>query len=94
MNDCEKAVAKELETEGWTVLHRGWPDFLAIRGDELKFIEVKPNPCDDDVSLLSPYQKAMREALTKIGVHVWIMGPGAVTELAEMDRDLDEEETL
>ena len=90
MNETERTVAQELEAEGWTVLRRGWPDFLAVRGKELKFIEVKPNPCDDDVSLLSPYQKDMRAALRSIGVHVWIM-PGAVTELAELERDMERE---
>lgn len=40
-NGPEIIVCAGLERDGWTVVKRGWPDFLAWRGHEIRFIEVK-----------------------------------------------------
>jgi hypothetical protein len=42
--EFEKEVKEKLEDDGWTVYASGWPDFLCIRGSEVKAVEVKgPN---------------------------------------------------
>lgn len=41
-NLWERAACEKLWKEGWKVYRRGWPDFVAVRGDEIQFIEVKP----------------------------------------------------
>lgn len=53
---------------GWTVLSRGWPDFLVITpAGNLRFVEVKA------LDKLLPDQKLMLGALEKAGlrVEVW-----------------------
>lgn len=42
-NKHEAVVAEALEADGWTVYRNGWPDFMAVRGDEVRFVEVKPS---------------------------------------------------
>lgn len=37
----EGGVVKKYMDDGWTMLRCGWPDFLATKGDEIKFVEVK-----------------------------------------------------
>jgi len=41
MTPFEQAAKEKFEKEGWTVLNSGWPDFLLIRGQEVKAVEVK-----------------------------------------------------
>ena len=41
MSPAEQVIAKRLKAEGWTVMKQGWPDFLCVRGDEIKAVEVK-----------------------------------------------------
>lgn len=43
-NRRERVVQLKYLEEGWEVYHRGWPDFIMIRGDEVKFVEVKKMP--------------------------------------------------
>jgi len=42
LNPTEIRVCRELEADGWVVVKRGWPDFLAYRNGRVRFIEVKP----------------------------------------------------
>ena len=41
MNAPEQRVADRLKADGWKVVRNGWPDFLCIRGEEIKAVEVK-----------------------------------------------------
>jgi len=66
-NKHEIKVKAQLDAAGWQVLKRGWPDFLAIRGDEVRLIEVKSR---DPNAHLKPDQLAMAHALLKAGVTV------------------------
>lgn len=40
-NPSELKVIRDLEKEGYEVLKRGWPDFIAFKGSTVRFIEVK-----------------------------------------------------
>lgn len=40
-NNAERQAIERLESEGWTVYRKGWPDFLCVRDQELRLIEVK-----------------------------------------------------
>ena len=39
----EEALQKLLVEEGWEILHKGFPDFVCFRGEEMMLIEVKPS---------------------------------------------------
>ncbi len=65
-NAAEVRVLGQLEDQGYRVLKRGWPDFIAIRGDEVRLIEVKPG----HQSQLGPRQQEVADALAKLGVTV------------------------
>lgn len=54
----ESKVKAALESEGWYVLKGGWPDFLAVKGDKIRLIEVK-----DGVQTLSPLQLKMKRLI-------------------------------
>lgn len=43
-NKCEQIVVKDLESRGYDVFRRGWPDLIAVdqRTGKTRFIEVKP----------------------------------------------------
>lgn len=41
----EAMVRARLEKEGYYVLRNGWPDFVAIKGCDIRFIEVKTRGC-------------------------------------------------
>lgn len=65
-NANERSVAVQLSDQGYKVLNRGWPDFLAVRGEEVRFIEVKPT-CRHQLDV---QQRLMADQLRKIGVQV------------------------
>ena len=67
-NPSEIAVVQHFENEGYQMLKRGWPDFIAVKGSEARFIEVKrpPNP------QLKPEQKRVAEILKRFGIEVEI----------------------
>ncbi len=41
-NRREQVVADRYEALGYTVFHKGWPDFLIERNGEIELVEVKP----------------------------------------------------
>ena len=90
MNAREELVKKRYEAEGWTVLRRGWPDFLAYRPAadgqlEVKPIEVKSGPND----LPSNDQQKMHELFSRLGLPVEVeVAPPKV--LLELKRCADE----
>jgi hypothetical protein len=71
-NLSERAVGEKLIGEGWTVLKRGWPDFLAVKDDALRFIEVKGHKG----AHLSPAQQLVAELLKDhFGIVVELLVP-------------------
>lgn len=64
-NDREAECARLLEAQGYKVFKRGWPDFLAVRGDEVRLIEVKPPR-----GRLKPIQQEVADVLEKAGLYV------------------------
>ena len=79
-NAPEAQVARSLEDDGWQVLKNGWPDFLAIKGNEVRLIEVKPSGS----RRLSPRQQMMANALHRafgVTVEVWSSADHALTDL-------------
>lgn len=103
INAAERVVADSLEAEGWELLHRGWPDFLAVRGDKVRFIEVK-RAFQPDPDNLSMYQRRVAAILAKLGIEVEVLSPHyteadrlhdmalvdeAFAEMAEIDEALD-----
>jgi hypothetical protein len=61
----EQIVFDELRAEGWRVYRNGWPDFLAERDGQLRFIEVKLKG-----EKLSAVQKRIHRALRLAGIRV------------------------
>lgn len=41
-NVHEVEICRELEEAGYEVIKNGWPDFIAVKGNRLLLIEVKP----------------------------------------------------
>lgn len=58
MNRYEQIVKRRFESTGWKVLNGGWPDFLCIKGGEVRLVEVK-GPTD----LMRPSQVELHRAL-------------------------------
>lgn len=66
-NAAERQVVALLQTDGYEVIKRGWPDFLAVAPDgSLRLIEVKPT-CR---SQLSGHQQRVARALAPYGLRV------------------------
>ena len=66
-NNAEREIVGRLESQGYEVHQRGWPDIIAIRGNEVRLIEVKP--ADNRVGM-SPAQRRVAEILKKAGLDV------------------------
>lgn len=69
----QKKIIKRLETDGWFVLKlikcnkNGYPDLLAIKGNDTMFVEVKkPN------GVLSELQKVRIKELKERGINIKI----------------------
>lgn len=56
--------------DGWSLEKRGWPTFLAVKGDTVRLIIV--NGANAQV-LLSPPQKRIAAALRKVGLEVEVI---------------------
>jgi Holliday junction resolvase-like predicted endonuclease len=67
----EILAIQSLLEQGYTVVKRGWPDLVAIRGDEIRFIEVK-----DLNGRLRDHQYYLAEILNRLGVDVEIWPTG------------------
>lgn len=73
----ERMVLGRLVGDGWTVFNRGWPDFLAIRDGQIRFIEVKSGERDRP----SPHQQAVFKALAwHFGIDVEVLLPGGTRQ--------------
>lgn len=76
-NAAELAVLDHLWRKGYHVIGRGWPDFIAIRGKEVRFIEVKR----DNQTKLKPVQKTVAKILKELtGIDVEMLRPRDVKE--------------
>lgn len=71
-NKAELAVLARLQGEGWIVVKRGWPDFLVVRGNEVRLIEVKRTAGYG----LSRPQREVARILALLGLKVELMTPG------------------
>jgi hypothetical protein len=70
-NDAEARCVEGLEAEGWTVMKKGWPDFLVVRDGVVRMIEVKP----DASRTFSPAQRRVADALALLGIEVELWYP-------------------
>ncbi len=70
-NDAEKEAIETLTDQGWEVYKRGWPDLLAVRGDLVRLVEVKPSRA----SHLKKDQADIAAQLRKLGLEVEIFTP-------------------
>jgi hypothetical protein len=66
----EAAFAAQATSNGWTVTRRGWPDFMCWKGDDVIFVEVKP-----DGKPLDPHQKVIMGKLIKLGLRCFLWTP-------------------
>lgn len=71
VNKREREVVDALKAEGYTVLRNGWPDFLAVRGNDTVAVEVKA-PTDS----LTNAQFRMHSALKAIGIETVVAREG------------------
>lgn len=75
-NPSERKVIGDLERDGYEVLKRGWPDLIAVKGDTVRFIEVKRlttkrgQLCKQN---LKPDQMKVAEILRRFGINVELM---------------------
>lgn len=68
-NNAEREVIEDLLKEGWDVLTRGWPDLIAVKGKQVRLIEIKPSTHSGE---LTGAQKRMVDALALLGIPVEI----------------------
>ena len=73
-NLYEGVAAKCLFEDGYTVIRRGWPDLLAVRGEDVRFIEVK-----DGGGYLKRHQLFVARVLSGLGVDVEVWPSGDET---------------
>lgn len=50
LTTTERWVFESLVRDGYTVVRPGWPDLLAVRGSECRFVEVKGHAKDKPTS--------------------------------------------
>lgn len=72
-NKAEAECYEKLEANGWSVLHKGWPDFFCTRNGELCCVEVKPR----DTIHAGCYQNAILHELSKHGIRCYVWSPAA-----------------
>ena len=71
-NLIEAAAALKLQDAGYEVIRGGWPDFLAVKGDEVLFVEVKPS---NDVAHFKKNQRRTLSILKSLGLKVKVFTP-------------------
>lgn len=64
-NKWEAQFVEEMLAQGWDIYRRGWPDFIAVKGKEIRFVEVKPPD-----GWMSPHQIAIAKILSEFGIQV------------------------
>lgn len=76
----EDRVCRILESNGYTIYRRGWPDICAVKGSEIRFIEVKqysgttsPPPPAYERKQITKYQKQIHSIFSLIGFPVEVV---------------------
>ncbi len=64
-NRREQIIADKYEADGWTIHHKGWPDFLIERNGEIQLVEVKPATKRGIAEKLTYPQRRMKAILEK-----------------------------
>lgn len=75
-NLIEAAAALQMQDAGYEVIRGGWPDFLAVKGDEVLFVEVKPA---NDATHFRANQVRTLTILRDLGLKVRVFTPDHLT---------------
>lgn len=71
-NACEALFTIKAEQAGWTVSHKGWPDFMCWRDGQVCAVEVKP---DVGSTQLRQEQKDVMKTLASFGIPCYKWSP-------------------
>lgn len=63
-NTAERGLQEKMESLGWEVTKRGWPDFVCVKDDKIIFVEVKK----DAMNPLRREQRRLMEILHAAGL--------------------------
>lgn len=74
-NKTENRCWKKSLKKGYEVLHKGWPDFCLVRGDEIVFVECKNERMKEGRDGLSSDQRRMKTILESKGFR-WFLYRG------------------
>lgn len=72
MHNSEEIIKRKLESQGFTVLKGGWPDFLVIDKSEKRIFAVEVKTKDKK---LSKAQKEVTEYLSRLFIPVYVLNP-------------------
>ena len=67
MNLQEEEFKNEFEANGYSVLHRGWPDFLIMKDGVVAGVELK-----GENDFISPHQQEMLDILSSAGIRCFV----------------------
>ena len=71
MNDRELVICAKYRNLGFDYLHKGWPDFLFFKDDEVIFVEVKRKQKHITEKMgLSAHQRQVSEIFKSLGLTV------------------------
>lgn len=71
VNPAEKRCWEELVKLGWEPTKRGWPDFVAFKGERICVVEVKPRTTE----FLKRSQIRVMNALSAAGIECFKFTP-------------------
>ena len=72
-NRREQTVKARYVAQGYEAIQKGWPDFCFVRGDEVRFVEVKRAGSQHTEKMgLSAHQRRMIKIFRQLGLHVTI----------------------
>ena len=71
LENAEAKLREQLERKGWKVLHKGWPDFVCVKDDNMMFIEVKSYKGQ----MLKREQHLILTSLAKLGLNCYKWTP-------------------
>jgi hypothetical protein len=79
-NISEAAFTKWATSLDWSVMKRGFPDYICWKNNEIIFVEVKPND-----GYLSLYQQIVMHLLTSLGLQCFKWTPNQGLQKFEYD---------
>ena len=71
LKTAETQLREILEKDGWTITHKGWPDFACVRNGEMMFVEVKKYKGE----MLKTHQHYILTNLAKLGLDCYKWTP-------------------